>query len=51
MKNSGITWSAKHIYVYVVNPGKHIPGNQMSYAGMSGEMERGHLIAYLESVS
>jgi cytochrome c len=50
MKSSGIIWSAKHIFVYVTNPGKHIPGNKMSYAGMSGETEKAHLIAYLESV-
>jgi cytochrome c len=50
MKNSGITWTDKHIYLYVLNPGKHIPGNKMSFAGIGGEVERGHLIAYLASV-
>jgi len=50
MKGSGITWSAKHIFMYVLNPGKHIPGNKMSYSGLAGEQDRAHLIAYLSSV-
>lgn len=51
MKNSGIVWSEKHIWMYVTNPGKYIPGNKMSFAGIAGEAERAHLIAYLQSVS
>jgi cytochrome c len=35
MKNSGITWTPKHLFAYVTNPGKHIPGNKMSFAGIS----------------
>ena len=50
MKNSGIIWSAKHIFAYILNPGKHIPGNKMSFSGLSNEQERGHLIAYLSTV-
>ena len=36
MKNSGVVWTPKHIFAYVGNPGKHIPGNKMSFAGISG---------------
>lgn len=50
MKNSGIVWSDKHVWMYLTNPGKYIPGNKMSFAGISGEAERGHLIAYLNSI-
>jgi cytochrome c len=50
MKNSGITWSDKHLFMYILNPGKHIPGNKMSFAGITGETERAHLIAFLSSV-
>lgn len=50
MKNSGITWSAKHLWMYIANPGKYISGNKMSFAGIGGEMEKAHLIAYLASV-
>jgi cytochrome c2 len=50
MKSCGVTWSAKHLFCYVTNPGKHIPGNKMSFSGIAGETEKGHLIAYLSSV-
>ncbi len=51
MKSSGLVWSEKHIWMYVSNPGKYIPGNKMSFAGLSNDLERAHLIAYLVSVS
>ena len=51
MKGSGIVWSDKHVFAYVGNPGKHVPGNKMSFAGIGSEEERGHLIAFLKSVS
>ena len=35
MKGSGITWTDKHIFAYLLNPGKHIPGNKMSFAGIA----------------
>jgi len=50
MKGSGIIWSDKHLWMYLLNPGKHIPGNKMSFAGISGETEKAHLIAFLGSV-
>jgi cytochrome c len=36
MKGSGIVWSEKHIFMYLLNPGKHIPGNKMSFSGLAG---------------
>lgn len=50
MKSSGITWTPKHLFAYLTNPGKHIPGNKMSFAGISGETEKAHLIAFLSTV-
>ena len=47
MKSSGITWSAKHVFAYLTNPGKHIPGNKMSFAGIADPQDRANLIAYL----
>jgi cytochrome c len=47
MKGSGIVWSDKHIFMYLLNPGKYIAGNKMSYAGMPSEVDRANLIAYL----
>ena len=51
MKGSGIVWNEKHVFAYVGNPGKHVPGNKMSFAGIGSEEERGHLIAFLKSIS
>lgn len=50
MKGSGITWSDKHLWMYLTNPGKHVPGNKMSFSGISGETDKAHLIAFLASV-
>ena len=35
MKNSGIVWTEKHLFAYITNPGRHIPGNKMAYPGMA----------------
>jgi cytochrome c len=48
MKGSGITWSDKHLFLYLANPGKHIPGNKMSFAGLAGDVDRANLISYLK---
>jgi cytochrome c len=48
MKGSGIVWSEKHVFMYLANPGKHIPGNKMSFPGLSSEQDRANLIAYLK---
>lgn len=47
MKGCGIIWTDKHLFLYLANPGKHIPGNKMSFAGLPGEQDRANLIAYL----
>jgi cytochrome c len=48
MKGCGITWSDKHLFLYLANPGKHIPGNKMSFAGLASEQDRANVIAYLK---
>ena len=50
LKGSGIIWSDKHIFMYLVNPGKYVPGNKMSFAGLSDPQDRANVIAYLNSV-
>lgn len=50
-KNSGIVWSDKHLYEYLVNPKAYIPGTKMVFAGIKKETERANLIAYLNEVT
>jgi len=45
--NSGITWSKEHLFQYLENPAKYIPGTKMVFAGMKKKDERADLIAYL----
>jgi len=46
-KQSGIIWSDKHMYEYLVNPKKYMPGTKMVFAGMKKEKERADMCAYL----
>jgi cytochrome c len=34
--------------MYLLNPGKYVPGNKMSFAGLASEEDRANLIAYLK---
>ena len=47
MKKCEFTWTPKHFFVYIKNPGKYIPGNRMAFAGLADEQDRANLIAYL----
>lgn len=49
MKSCGVTWTQKHLFAYLANPGKHIPGNKMSFAGLPGDQDRANLIAFLKN--
>lgn len=49
MKGAGFEWSDKHMFVYLKNPGKHVPGNKMSFAGLPDDNDRANIIAYLKS--
>jgi len=48
-RNSGIVWSDKHLFKYLENPKKYIPGTKMVFAGLKKPKERASLIAFLQS--
>jgi len=50
-KNSGIIWSEKHLWEYLINPKAYMPGTKMVFAGLKKEKERADLIAYLKEAS
>jgi len=47
-QNSGIVWSHKHMFEYLVNPKKYIPGTKMVFAGLKKDKERADLIAFMD---
>jgi cytochrome c len=48
LKGAGFAWSEKHLFMYLLNPGKYIPGIKMAYGGLKSEQDRANLIAFLK---
>jgi cytochrome c len=48
-KNKAVVWSEEHIYEYLLNPKKYIPGTKMVFPGLKKPQERADLIAYLKN--
>ena len=48
MKKSGITWTDKHLFMFLKAPAKYVPGLRMAFAGLESETDRANLIAYLK---
>jgi cytochrome c len=43
-------WNAQELSDFLANPKKYIPGNKMSFAGISNPQDRANLIAYLSTL-
>jgi len=45
---SGIVWDEQHVFAYLVDPKKYIPGTKMVFAGLKSAQERADLLSYLK---
>jgi cytochrome c len=51
LKNSGVTWNASTLDAWLTNPAQFIPGNSMTYAGVSNPQIRGALVEFMRDVN
>lgn len=47
MRESGFVWTPRALDAWLKEPGAFLPGNRMSFIGVSSKSERRDLIAYL----
>jgi cytochrome c len=47
LKASGLVWTPANLDKWVAGPAAMVPGNRMSFAGISSAKDRGDLVAYL----
>lgn len=47
-KNSGLTWDAATLKLYLKNPRADVPGTKMAFPGLSSETDIDNVIAYLK---
>ena len=50
LKSSGLTWTPENLTKWVMGPGKLVPGNRMTFAGLSSQSQADDLVAYLETL-
>jgi cytochrome c len=51
MRNAGFTWTPEALNAWLAQPGRFLPGNRMTFAGVSRQGDRDDLIAYLLAVT
>jgi cytochrome c len=47
IKSSGIVWSERHLFHFLVSARRYVTGTRMVFAGMKIAQERADVIAYL----
>jgi len=51
MRNADFVWTPEALNAWLAQPGRFLPGNRMTFAGVSKQGDRDDLIAYLLSVT
>ena len=51
MKSSHIVWNDKTLDLFLVSPGKAVPGTSMTYDGIADPKDRSDLIAFLHAAN
>ncbi len=47
MRNAGFTWTPEALNAWLAQPGRFLPGNRMTFAGVFEQADRDDLIAFL----
>ncbi len=47
MRNANFVWTPRALDAWLAQPGRFLPGNRMSFAGVFRQQDRDDLIAYL----
>ena len=51
MRNANFVWTPATMHAWLGQPGRFLPGNRMTFAGVPDEQDRNDLIAYLLDVT
>lgn len=51
MRNASFTWTPEALNAWLAQPGRFLPGNRMTFAGVLKQGDRDDLIAYLLTVT
>jgi cytochrome c len=51
MRNADFVWTPEALHAWLGQPGRFLPGNRMTFAGIPREKDRNDLIAYLLAVT
>ena len=51
LSDAGIVWSPQAVDAFIAQPMKFLPGNRMSFIGISSKLDRDALLAYLLEVT
>jgi cytochrome c len=51
LSGSGVTWDEESLDAWLASPRRFVPGNRMSFGGLSGAGDRANVVAFLKSLN